>query len=100
MFQTKVVEKINTYILFSVTPPPENRCVYEIMRKNIVQPARPQVTVWRVRIARWVIKATNTHLEYVIHIASPLKNGCTNAFHCYVIRTLPVLLKYTVCVVN
>jgi hypothetical protein len=31
------------------------------------------VTVWRVRIARWVPKATNTHVEYVILIAFPLQ---------------------------
>jgi len=29
----------------------ENRAVYEIMWKNIVQPDRPQMTPWRMRIA-------------------------------------------------
>jgi len=28
---------------------------------------------WRMRIARWITKATNTHSEYVILIASPLQ---------------------------
>jgi hypothetical protein len=28
-----------------------NRAVYEIMWKNIVEQGRPQVTVWRMRIA-------------------------------------------------
>jgi hypothetical protein len=37
MFQTKVVEKIKTHILCSVTFFFENRAVYEIMWKNIVE---------------------------------------------------------------
>jgi len=43
------------------------------MWKNIVQPDRPQITVWRMRIACCVTKATNTDSEYVIHIAVPLQ---------------------------
>jgi hypothetical protein len=27
---------------------PENRVTYEIMWKNIVEPSRPQVTIWRM----------------------------------------------------
>ena len=39
----------------------ENRAVYEIMWKNIVQPDRPQkMTMWRMRIACWITKATDT----------------------------------------
>jgi hypothetical protein len=56
MFHTKVVEKIKTHILCSVTftPPPENRAVYEIMWKNIVDELdRPQIKIWRMRIACW-----------------------------------------------
>jgi len=30
---------------------PENRVFYEIMWKNIIQPDRPQMTMWRMRIA-------------------------------------------------
>jgi hypothetical protein len=40
----KVVEKIKTLFLCSVTPPPpppENRTVYEIMSENVVEPERP-----------------------------------------------------------
>jgi len=48
MFQTEVVEKIKTHFFFS-----ENRAVYEIMWKNIVQPERSKIT-WRMRIACWV----------------------------------------------
>jgi hypothetical protein len=38
------------------------------MWKITVQPDRPQ-KIWRMRIARWIPKATNTHSEYVILIA-------------------------------
>jgi hypothetical protein len=45
MLQTKVVEKIKTFILCSIIFSPENRAIYEIMWKNIVEPDRPQMTV-------------------------------------------------------
>ena len=32
----------------------ESRAVYEIMWKNIVQRDRPQMTIWRMRIACWI----------------------------------------------
>ena len=38
---------------------------------NIVQPGRPQMTIWRMRIACWLLKAT--HTRYVIRIALPLQ---------------------------
>jgi hypothetical protein len=44
--------------------------VFEIMWKNIVEPDRPQMAIWRMNIACWVPKATDTHTEYVIFIAS------------------------------
>jgi len=47
----------------------ENRAVYEIMWKNIVQPGRPQMTIWCMRIACWITKATNTHSDYVRIVA-------------------------------
>jgi hypothetical protein len=36
------------------------------MRKNIVEPDRPQMTMWRMGIAYWMTKATNMHSEYVL----------------------------------
>ena len=35
----------------------ENRAVYEIMSKNVVEPERPQMTTRR-RVACWISKAT------------------------------------------
>jgi len=43
------------------------------MCKNIVEPDRPQITIWRMRIAYWIPKATDAHSEYVIFIAFPLQ---------------------------
>ena len=71
MLQTKVVEEIKTHILYSVTFF-ENRSVFEIMWKNMIEPDRPQMTIWCMHIACWITKAKNTHLEYVIRTAYPL----------------------------
>ena len=48
---------------------PENRAVYEIMRKNTAEADRPQMTIWRMRTACWITTAIDTHSEYVIFIA-------------------------------
>jgi hypothetical protein len=43
------------------------------MWKNIVERGRPQMTIWRMRIACGIPKATNTHSQYVILIVYPLQ---------------------------
>jgi hypothetical protein len=58
--------------------------------KNIVQRGRPQMTKWRMRIACWIPKATNTHTGCVILRVFQCNSGYVNAPQCYVIRTLPV----------
>jgi len=50
-----------------------NRTVYEIMWKNIVEPGRPQITIWGMRITCWIPKYTNTHSEHVTLTAFPLQ---------------------------
>jgi len=50
MFGTKIVEKIKTRFIFSNFFP-EYRSIYERMMKNIVEPYRPPMTIWRMRIA-------------------------------------------------
>jgi len=51
---------------------PENRAVYAILCKIIVEPDRPQVTVLQyMRIACWVNKATNIYSENAILTAFP-----------------------------
>jgi hypothetical protein len=49
MFQTKIVEHI------------EYHAVYEVILKNIVVPDRPQMTVWRMRLACWIPKTSSTY---------------------------------------
>jgi len=45
MFQTDVVEKVKTHTLCSVTFSQISCRVYEQMRKNMVEPDWPQVTI-------------------------------------------------------
>jgi hypothetical protein len=72
MFQKKVVQNIKTHILCSITFY-ENRAVYEITWKNIVEADRPQMTIWRMRITCWLPKATNTDSECVLPFYFPLQ---------------------------
>jgi hypothetical protein len=66
----KIVDKIKTHILCSVKFF-ENHAVYEIMCKNIVELGRLQMTIWHMRIACWIPKATNTHSGCEMLIAFP-----------------------------
>ena len=52
---------------------PEYHAVYEVMWKNIVERCRPQITIWRMFIACWIPKATNTHSQHTILTAFPLQ---------------------------
>jgi hypothetical protein len=78
MLQTKVVEKIKTPILGSVTIF-ENSAVYG-MWKNAIQPHRPQMTIEHG--ACCVPKATNTHSEHVIHALTALPPRKRPSTHC------------------
>jgi len=55
MFHTKVVEKQNTQFRFNNVFF-SNRAVYVIMWKNIVEPDRPQMTTWRLHVARCLLR--------------------------------------------
>jgi hypothetical protein len=70
MLQAKVIEKLETHfalIFFFL-----NSAVYEIMLKNIIERSRQQMTIWRMRIACWIPKATTTKADCVIIFAFPL----------------------------
>lgn len=60
----KVAEKIKTRLLYSVT----SFRKLSIMWKNILQPGRRRMTIWRTRIAFWM---TCTFSVYVILTALP-----------------------------
>jgi hypothetical protein len=61
------------------------------MWKNVLQPGRPQMAIWGMRVPGWITKATNTHSEYVTTITFHFNNGYMNGPQCYVISTLPVI---------
>ena len=47
---TEFAEKIKkSHFLFKNVFPPENRAVYEIMWRNMVEPDRPQTTIYSAR---------------------------------------------------
>ena len=79
MFQTNFVEKNETRVLYSTTFFSENRAIYEMMWKNTAESDRPQIAIWRMRIACWIPKATNTFSEYVTLLLFQYNNCCTNA---------------------
>jgi len=88
------VEKIRTHILCSVILFIfEKFVVCETMLKNIVQPGRPHVTIWRMHIACWMPKCTNTHSECIILIAFPQQQW---------LHERASMLRYTciACIVN
>jgi hypothetical protein len=65
--------------------------------KKVVQPVRPQVTIWRMRISYWIPEATDAYSEYMIGlcIAFPLHQWLHESASTYVMRSLTVfaLLK-------
>jgi hypothetical protein len=71
MCQTNVAEKIKTHFKVNKVFLYENRAACETMWKNMVRPVSAQMTIWRMRIACWITKATDTHSEYVILITFP-----------------------------
>jgi hypothetical protein len=59
-----------------------SRCLCD-MWNNIVEPDRPQITIWHMHITCWKPKATNTLLEYAIVIAFPPQqwlHECASSF--------------------
>jgi hypothetical protein len=53
-------ENQNTNFVFSKVFYFENLAFYETMWKNTLQRGGSQMTIWRMRIACWITKATNT----------------------------------------
>ena len=61
------------------------------MWKNFGERGRPQMAIWRMRIACWIPEATNTHSQYVILIAYPLQQWLHDRASMLRYSTLPVL---------
>jgi len=49
----------------------QNLTFYEKRWQNVVKWDRPHMPIWRMLIAYWIPKATDTHSEYVILISFP-----------------------------
>jgi hypothetical protein len=72
MFGTKVVEKIKTQILCSITFFRKScRLRYNVEKYGRARQATDDNITRFMCIACWITKATNTHSEYVIIIAFP-----------------------------
>jgi hypothetical protein len=68
---------------------PENRAVYAILWENMAEPDKPQITIWRMRVACRMTKAINAHSELVIRIAFSSPKIVT--------RTRPYVTLYVYC---
>jgi len=64
MFQTKLVEKIKTHILCLITFP--DNLWDKVEKYCTVGQATGDNMIRYMRCASWIIKATNTHSEYVM----------------------------------
>ena len=69
MFQIKVVEKMKTHNLCSVTFFPESRAVYKIKWKNIVEPDRPHINPLNTELnpIRHLIALVGAH--HILHFS-------------------------------
>jgi hypothetical protein len=70
-FRQNLNENQNTHLMFNnffKKIVPFMRCA-----ENMVEPDRPQMTIWCMPIACWMTEATNTHSEYITLTAFPLQ---------------------------
>jgi hypothetical protein len=74
---------------------PENRAIYEIMRKNMAQPKRLQMITLRMRFGFWInnVKTHIQNMKYLLLLYG--KNGCTNTPQCYVYTYIACLVNYS-----
>jgi len=79
MFETKVVQKMKTHILCSITSYQKSCCLWCNMEKYYT--ARQVIDdniIWHIHIACWIPKARNTLSEYVILTATAVTRMCLN----------------------
>jgi len=62
-------ESQHTHFVFNTLFPPKILPFMRYCGKNILEPDRLQMPVWRMHVTCWMRKATNTHSEYVTVIA-------------------------------
>ena len=93
MFHTKVAHEIKTHILCSVTFFFWNCAFYGIMWKSTVELSRPQMTIWRLRVAYWINKDTHPHTICNTYCFSHCNNGWKNTPQCYIYTYIANLVK-------
>jgi hypothetical protein len=73
LFQIKVVEKIKTHILCSITPPLQKLCcLWDNVEKYCIdRQATDDNILWHMCIACWITKSAYTHSDSVIFVAFP-----------------------------
>jgi hypothetical protein len=73
----------HTFYVQGLPLPHENRAVYEIMSKNMVEPEKPQ-TVWRMRVACWISKGAraHSHTNTLFFLLFHGNSGFANASRC------------------
>jgi len=81
-FRQTCSENQNAHFMFNSAS--ENRAYSQTMRKNTAEPNRPQMTIWRMRIACWVTKGKtqNTQNMYLLLSTATMVAGtCLNLLY-------------------
>ena len=92
MFYTKVVQKIKTHILCSVTSFTWKSCRLwdDVEKRGGAREATEDNIIRRMPFACWITKVIDTHSTCGILFAFPRQQWLHSASQCYVIRALPV----------
>jgi hypothetical protein len=89
MLQIKVVEKIKTYFVSTFSK--KSCCLCDVEKHYTARQAADNTTM---RIACWIPKVTNKHLQYVMLTPFPLQQTLHKHAKCYGVCTLPVLTDF------
>ena len=92
-----VLDEIKTHFVFSnIFFFFEILTVYEIMSKNLVEPERPQTTIWLIRFACWISKGTcaQTH-THALGTHTPASNYAHTHTHACTYTQKYVIFSFT-----
>ena len=104
IFQTNVVEKTITHVLYSVTFSRKFHLMWDIVEKySRDRQATSENIARRMRFAWWITKAVNTYSEYVTFIAFPRQRWLRKHFlmlfvfclSCYFPNIVKFVLKWS-----
>ena len=87
MLQKKAVGELKTHVVYLLTFFRKSSRLWENVEKYC-KAGQATDDNMRMRFARWITKATETHAEYVI-LVFHCNSGWKNAPQCYVLRILP-----------